>query len=190
MAEFSKSCDIFQGYNYKKDVQTPVGYITKIKIGDVELKADQTVKDPMSPQDDLKVVAVLSASMWGLGPTDALYLSGQVSVGSKQNCVELVYRSLTKVEVVFQFAVYDYDPIAKKYFKCLQCNDTDLKGILEKNGTELNLGVADEKSTEVQSPENYSFYIGIKAQPEAQSLTVAAGDQKNVVKSWGIAVAA
>ena len=190
MAEFSKNCDIFQGYNYKKDVQTPVGYITKIKIGDVELKADQTVKDPLSPENDLKVVAVLSGAMWGLGPTDAVYLSGQVSVGSKQSCVELVYRSLTKVEVVFQFCVYDYDPVAKKYFKCLQCSDTDLKGILEKNGQDLNLGVSDDKSTEVQSPENYAFSVGIKAQPEAQTMTVAAGDQKNVVKNWGIAVAA
>jgi len=190
MAEFSKSCDIFQGYNYKKDVQTPVGYITKLKIGDVELKADQTVKDPMSPEDALKVVGVLSSAMWGLGPTDAVYFAAQISVGSKQSCVELIYRSLTKVEVLFQFSVYDYDPLAKKYFKCLHCSDTDMKGILEKNGADLNLGVADEKSTEVQSPENYAFYVGIKAQPEAQSLTVAAGDQKNVVKSWGILVAA
>ncbi len=190
MVEFAKNCDIFQGYNYKKDVVTPVGYITKIKIGDVELTADQTVKDPLSPENDLKVVAVLSGSMWGLGPTDALYFSGQVSVGSKQSCMELIYRSLTKVEVIFQFTVYDYDPVAKKYYKCLHCSDTDMKGILEKNGDDLNLGVADEKSLEVQSPENYAFHIGIKAQPEAQTVTVAAGDQKNVVKSWGIQVAA
>jgi hypothetical protein len=190
MAEFVKSCDIFQGYNYKKDVQTPVGYITKIKIGDVELTADQTVKDPMSPDDDLKVVGVVSSAMWGLGPTDALYFAAQISVGSKQACVGLLYRSLTNVEVVFQFAIYDYDPIAKKYFQCLHCSATDMKGILEKNGADLNLGVADSKSTEVQSPENYAFYVGIKAQPAAQSLTVAAGDQKNVLKSWGILVAA
>lgn|SRR5690606_19381101 len=190
MAEFSKNCDIVQGYNYKKDVQTPVGYITKLKIGDVDLPVDQTVKDPLSPENDLKVVAVLSGAMWGLGPTDAVYLSGQVSVATKQSCVELIYRSLTKVEVIFQFCVYEYDPLAKKYFKCLQCNDVDLKGILEKNGQDLNVGVADERSTEVQSPENYAFYVGIKAQPEAQSITIASGDQKNVVKNWGIAVAA
>src|SRR6478752_3389786 len=190
MAEFSKNCDIFRGYNYKKDVQTPVGYITKIKIGDVELKADQTVKDPMKPDDDLVVVAVLSAASWGLGPTDAVYFAGQVSIKSKQACMELIYRSLTKVEVIFQFAVYDYDPVAKKYFQCLQCNATDMKGILEKNGDDLTLGVGDYASTEVQSPENYAFHIGIKAQPEAQSLTVASGDQKNVVKNWGIKIAA
>src|SRR6478609_1617217 len=190
MAEFNKSCDIFQGYNFKKDVQTPVGFITKIKIGDVELKADQTIKNPMSPEDNLSVVAVLSSASWGLGPTDAVYFSGQVSVNAKQACMELIYRSLTKVEVIFQFSVYDYDPVAKKYFQCLQCNATDMKGILEKNGDDLTLGVGDYASTEVQSPENYSFFIGVKAQPNAQSLTVASADQKNVVKAWGIKIAA
>lgn len=189
MSEFNKNCDIYQGYNYKKDRQTPVGYITKLKIGDEELSADQTVKDPLSPDDDLKVVSVLSGALWQLGPTDALYFSGQVSVASKQACLGLIYKSLTKVEVLFQFTVYDYDPVAKKYFKCLTV-DSEMKGILEKNGDDLNLMVAEDKSTEVQSPENYAFQIGIKPQPEAQSITIAVGDQKNIVKGWGVAVAA
>jgi hypothetical protein len=189
MAEFNKQCDIYQGYNYKKDKQTPVGFITKIKIGDKELTADQSVKDPLKPEENLSVVAVLSGALWELGPTDAFYFSGQLSVASKQSCMELIYQSLTNVEVVFQFVVYDYDPKAKKYFKCLTV-DSDMKGLLEKNGSDLNLTVADEKSREVQSPENYAFQIGIKPQPEAQSVTIAVADQKNIVKNWGVAVAA
>ncbi len=190
MAEFNKQCDIVQGYNFKKDVQTSVGFITKMKVGDVELTADQKVKDPLSPGDDLPVVAVLSGAMWELGPTDGLYFSGQVSIASKQALMELIYTSLTKVEVVFQFTVYDYDPVAKKYFKALHCSDTDLNGILEKNGDDLNLAVAEDKSSEVQSPENYAFHVGIKAQPTAQSLTVAVAELKKVVKNWGVEVAA
>ncbi len=62
----------------------------------------------------------MSSAMWGLSSTDAVYSSGQVSVATKQSCVELVYRGLTKVEVLFQFAIYDYDPAAKKYFSA--CN--------------------------------------------------------------------
>jgi hypothetical protein len=190
MAEFNKNCDVFQGYNFKKDVQTPIGFVTKLTIGDADLKPDQTVKNPLSPDEDLKVVSVLSGAMWGLGPTDAVYLSGQISVTAKQQCVELIYRSLTKVEIVFQYTVFDYDPLVKKYFKCFHCGDTDLKGILEKNGDDLTLSVADVASREVQSPENYAFYIGIKPQPQSQSVTVAPADQKNVLKAWGISVAA
>ncbi|MEM9458700.1 MAG: hypothetical protein AAGF11_31275 [Myxococcota bacterium] len=189
MATFSKSLDIYQGYNYKKDVQTPVGFITALKIGDLTLKADQTCKDPMSPETDLAVVTVLSGAMWELGVTDAHYLTGQISVYNKQQVQLLVYKDLSKVDVEFKFSVYEYDPIEKKYFKCmLPTNDATLKGLLEKNGGDLNLSAADDASPEVQSPENYAFQVGIKPQPSAQTVTIATSFSDKVVKSWGLKV--
>jgi len=189
MPTFQKSCDVSQGYNFKKDVQTPVGFLTALKIGDITLKADQTVKDPLAPETDLPVVAVLSGSMWELGVTDTLYYSGQISVYNKQQTQQLVYKGLTKVDVVFKFAVYTYDPIEKKYFKCmLGTDDAELNGLLEKTGEDLNLSVADDASTEVQSPENYAFQIGVKPQPSAQVVTVATSFSEKVVKSWGMKV--
>ena len=189
MPTFQKSCDVSQGYNFKKDVQTPVGFLTALKIGDITLKADQTVKDPLAPETDLPVVAVLSGSMWELGVTDTLYYSGQISVYNKQQTQQLVYKGLTKVDVVFKFAVYTYDPIEKKYFKCmLGTDDAELNGLLEKTGEDLNLSVADDASTEVQSPENYAFQIGVKPQPSAQVVTVATSFSDKVVKSWGMKV--
>jgi len=189
MPTFQKSCDIYQGYNFKKDVQTPVGFITALKIGDTELSADQTCKDTMSPEDDLKVVAVLSGSLWELGVTDALYFSGQLSVGNKQKVQMLTYKDLTKVDTTCTFTVYDYDPVQKAYFKCkLPTDDATLNGLLEKNGGDLNLNVADDASTEVQSPENYAFQIGIKPQPSAQQITIATSFTDKVVKAWGLTV--
>ena len=41
---------------------------------------------------------------------------------------------------------------------------------------DLNISVADDPSSEVQSPENYSFSIGIKPQTTAQTVTVAPND--------------
>lgn len=189
MATFSKSLDIYQGYNYKKDVQTAVGFITALKIGDLTLKADQTCKDPMAPETDLSVVTVLSGAMWELGVTDAHYLTGQISVYNKQQVQLLVYKDLSKVDVEYKFSVYEYDPIEKKYFKCLlSTDDATLKGILEKNGGDLNLSAADDASQEVQSPENYTFQIGIKPQPTAQTMTIATSFSDKVVKSWGLKV--
>ncbi|MDP3278638.1 MAG: hypothetical protein Q8Q09_25840 [Deltaproteobacteria bacterium] len=188
MPEFRRPLDIYQGYNYKKDKQTPVGYITKMTIGETAVAADQTCKDPTNPTQDLKVVAVLSDVLWQTGVTDAVYLSGQVSTANRQSLALMVYNTLVNINVVFQFSVYDYDPLAKKYFLAFHSNSTDMKGLLEKRGDELNLSVADDVSSEVQSPENYSLSIGIKPQPSAQALHIATGDQKNVVKSWGLAV--
>lgn len=189
MPTFQKTCDVYQGYNYKKDVQTPVGFITELKIGDVTLTADQTAKDPMAPETDFPVVAILSGAMWELGVTDALYYTGQISIYNKQQVQLMVYKDLTKVDVTYKFSVYEYDPLEKKYFKCLlPTDDAALNGILEKNGADLNLSCADDPSPEIQSPENYAFQIGIKPQPSAQTITVAVSFSDKVVKAWGMKV--
>ena len=117
------------------------------------------------------------------------YFSGQVSVYNQQQMLMLTYKDLTKVDVVYKFSIYEYDPIQKKYFKCLlPTDDAALNGILEKNGSDLNLSIADDPSTEVQSPENYAFTTGIKPQPSAQKVTVATSFSDKVVKNWGLTV--
>lgn len=188
MPEYRRILDIYQGYNYKKDKQTPVGFITKMTLAGTELAVDQSCKDPTNPDNELKVVAVLSDVLWETGVTDAVYFSGQISVTNRQNVAALVFNSLTSVEVIYQFTVYDYDPVAKKYFKAFHAAETDMNGLLEKKGDELNVSVADDASTEVQSPLNYAFQTGVKPQPSAQTLHIATADQKPVAKAWGLAV--
>jgi hypothetical protein len=166
-----------------------VGFITKLKVGEVEIAADQTCKDPTNPTKDLKVVAVLNNALWQTGITDAVYASGQISTANKQKVALLTLSDLVNIDVVFQFAVYEYDPLAKKYFLAFHSNSKDMNGLLEKSGVNLNVNVADDASTEVQSPENYAFQLGIKPKPSSQAMHLATGDQKNVVKAWGLAVA-
>lgn len=188
MPQFRKQCDVYQGYNFKKDQTTTVGFVTKLKIGGVDLAADQTCKSPLKSTEDLKVVAVASDVLWELGVTDAVYITGQVSVFNRQAMMDLIINNLTSIEVVYQFAVFDYDPVDKVYFKCFHSNGTDMNGLLEKKGKDLNLTITEEASTEVESPENYTFNIGIKAQSTAQALTIASSSKKNVVKAWGLTV--
>jgi len=187
MPSLNYSLDVFQGFNYKKDKQTKVGFITKMKVGTDELAVDITCKDPLNPATDLKVVAVLSQLMWETGTTDPVLFSGQICTNNKNKLAELGLKGLTNIEVVFQFICYDYDPTAKKYFKCFHAQDTDMKGLIQKQGADLMLQVADDVATEVQSPRNFAMTIGVKAQPISQALVVAVADQKNIVKQWGVA---
>ncbi len=91
--------------------------------------------------------------------------------------------------LVVHMAPLQYDPLEKKYFKCLlPTDDTALNGLLEKRGDDLNIAIADDASTEVQSPQNYSFQTGIKPQPAEQTLTVAISFADKIVKSWGLKV--
>jgi hypothetical protein len=187
MPVFSRACDIYQGYNYKKDAQTTVGFITSMKIGDTALDVNQTCKDPMNPTTDLKVVSVLSQFDWYAGATDAFYFTGQVALSNKQKIVLLAFQNMVKVAVVFQFTVYEFDPAAEEYFKAASV-DAALNGLLEKNGADLNLSVSNDPSTEVQSPLNYQFQCGVKPQPSSQKVTLASGKGQNIVRQWGIQV--
>jgi hypothetical protein len=187
MPTFSRACDVYQGYNYKKDQQTTVGFITKMKIGDTDLDANQEVSDLSNPKSTVKVVSVLSGFDWQTGVTDAVYFSGQIATSNKQKVALLALTDMVKVTVVFNMVVWEFDPIAEKYYKAASV-DSDLNGILEKNGSDLNVAVANDPSTEVQSPLNFSFTIGIKPQPSAQKINLATGDQKSVVKAWGLKV--
>jgi hypothetical protein len=192
MPQFSRALDVYQGFNFKKDKQTSVGYITKMKVGDIELAADQeTIKDPEQPDKALanKVVGVLNHYLWETGTTDAMYLAAQVSTANKQTLSAALMGTWANVQVEFQYTVYEYDPLAKKYFKSNYI-DAALKGILEKNGEDLNLAVADDPSSEVQSPKNFTLQVGIKPQTLEQTVNIATGSGKNIVKQWGITEAA
>ncbi|MDY7233069.1 hypothetical protein [Hyalangium rubrum] len=188
MPQFSRALDVYQGFNFKKDKQSPIGYILSIKIGDQDLTADQeTLKDPEQPANALadKVVAVLNHYLWETGTTDAMYFSGQVSTANKQKLAEMILGSFSNIQVAFKYVVYEYDPLAKKYFKSNYV-DAVVNGLLEKSGDELNISVADDPSAEVQSPKNYTFQIGIKPQTTEQSVNIATASSKNIVKQWGV----
>lgn len=188
MPQFARSLDVYQGFNFKKDKQSPVGYLLSISIGGTPLTADQeTIKNPEEPDKALtdKVVAVLNHYLWETGTTDAMYFSGQISTANKQLLASLLFGTFSNIDVEFKYVVYEYDPLAKKYFKSNYV-DAVMKGLLEKNGDDLNLNVADDPSTEVQSPKNFTFQIGIKPQTLEQSVNVATASAKNIVKQWGV----
>ncbi|MFY2561595.1 hypothetical protein ACN469_28605 [Corallococcus terminator] len=188
MPQFARDLDVYQGFNFKKDKQTPVGFITSITVGGIVLTADQeTISDPEQPDKALasKCVGVLSSYLWETGVTDALYLSAQISTANKQKIAEMLLGTFSNIEVVMKYVVYEYDPLAKKYFKS-NFVDADLNGILEKNGDRLNIAVADNESREVQSPKNFTFQIGVKPKTLEQSINVAAASSKNIVKKWGV----
>jgi hypothetical protein len=191
MPSFSRSLDVYQGFNFKKDKQSKVGFITEMTLGDDEpLVADQTtIMDPENPTTELGegVVAVLSHYMWETGVTDAMYLSGQISEKNKQVLSMKLLNNWTNMEVKFSYRIYEYDPVAKKYF--LSNKGEDLQGILEKNGEDLNLSVADEESREVQSPKNYTMQVGIKPYTKEQLVDLATAHTKNISKKWGITAA-
>jgi hypothetical protein len=76
-------------------------------------------------------------------------------------------------------------PVAKTYYLCFHCGDTEMLGILEKVACkDLTLSVADDASTEVQSPINYSFSVGYQA--AADGADADAGDSKSAERRQAV----
>lgn len=185
MPSFSRSLDVYQGFNFKKDQQSNVGVLLSLKIADKKFDADlETIKDPESPTKDLKAVAVLNQYQWDTGATDSMYFSGQISTDNRQTLATLVMQDLTNIEVSFEYAIYQYDPLKKQYFKS-NSHKGALMGLVEKAGDELKLRVADDPSDEVASPQNFTFQIGIKPQPKEHQVTLASAPAMKVEKKWG-----
>lgn len=186
MPSFSKTCNVMQGFNFDKDKQMTVGFITSMKIGDTQLEAKITVKDPTAPTTDLPVVAVLSGTSWDIGPSTSISFGGQIDTKNKQKVALLTIKDLSKIEVLFKFKVYEFDPVANVYYLCMHCNDTEMKGLVEKTNDVLYLSVSDEASDQVKSPQNYSFSISITPKAEAQQVHLATSNTDKVATAWGI----
>lgn len=190
MAESSYNCSVRQGLNFEKDAQITVGFINSLKVADQELKVDFHVTNP----EDIKgspiaVAGVLSAIYWGGGYADAIQLSCQISNENQQLMATLIHTDLSNTEVDFEFTVYDYDPREKKYYQCFNCGGTKLKGLVAKQGGELQMAVSNEASMEIASPKNFSFNLGIMPSETEMQIHLATSTTGKFVKAFGVKVA-
>jgi len=187
MANISVVCDVVQGFNFKKDKTTAVGFITQMTLGGVQLAADLSVKDPEKPTASLSVVAVLSSVTWYAGASDPIYFSAQVSADNRQRiAVSLMLTNQSTLAVPFRFAVYAYDTQAKKYFKRMVSNLTELKGLTTTQDGANSLSIAEDPATAVMSPVNFAFFVGLAPQAPEQVIQVADSLTYITERQWGV----
>jgi hypothetical protein len=188
MPDFSKTLSVVQGFNFKKDMQSRVGFLTTLSIGGQKFEPDiETIKDPLNPTADIKggVVAVLNYFSWSTERTGTIQISGQISADNRQRIAEMLLGTMTNTEVTFTFRVCEFELGTKKYFQSAYV-DKELQGMIEKNGDDLSIAVADDPSTEVQSPRNYQFTISIKPKSIDQEIYLAVGEKRKKASMWGV----
>lgn len=191
MAETSFSCDVSQGFNFKKDAQDIVGHISKLKIGEKDMDVDLAVTNPEDVTGDkIKVVGVVSDIYWNGGFAEPIQFSCQVSNANKKTLAILTNSEMSNTTVEFAFEVYDYDPEEKKYFKAFHTDGAAIKGLVEKSGGSLSIAISTDQSMEVMSPNNFTLSLGVMPEDTEQETHLAFSVSDKLVKRWGVTVAA
>lgn len=190
MAESSYDCSVTQGFNFEKDAQQVVGHINYLKIGDQEIAADINVTNPEDIAKTVKVVGVASGIFWNGGYADPIQFSCQVATDNKNLISTLVHKTMANTEALLTFTIYDYDPKAKKFFKCFHTNDEKLKCLINKSGGELELEITTDESMEIVSPKNFQLNLGVMPQDQEMALHVAVSVDGKFAKKFGVAVMA
>jgi len=190
MAQFSCDCNVKQAFAYERDQQVPFGHVLSLKVGDKEFDVDLSSKNPIT-DDDVKCVGIVRKVSWDGGYTDPIDITFMISTANKQMLQGLLHSSLKSTVINIQYDVYDFDPIgggdAGVYFKSFYSNDTELIGLLKKDGGKLSIELNKEPDGDVLSPMNYECHIVFNPKPQEQAITIATADQQNVVKRWGSA---
>jgi hypothetical protein len=180
-------CDVQNGFTFAADSQATVGYITSLTIGTTILRADLNGKEPITG-GAVTAVAILSKFSWNGGASDPLSFVGEISTTNKQTLAALLAKPLTNAQVQIGFKVFQYDPVARKYFVALApSTSAGLKGTVVQSGTPPKTAVAAAADETVKSPQNFQLSLQMTPQSIAQSIQYAPGAGKTVMMKWGVA---
>lgn len=185
--QFSRQLDPKQGMEMEEDVFVPVGFVTKLKIGGKELKADIECRKPDKRGDTLKAAMVLENVFWAMGTNDSLSFSGRVSPKNRAIVAEQLYDKLDGNAVDIDFEVWEYDYSEKKpvYFTSFQ--GKGLAALLESGGGYVALDCGDMPADDIAAPLNYTLNFSLDAtSSKAQKLTVAVSKKTKFEKAWGM----
>ena len=181
-------CSVNQGFNFEKDQQDFVGHINNISIGGSDLKSDLSVTDPEDVGNKVKVFGVMSNISWRGGYADPILFNSYISTENKNAIATLIHRTMSNTEVKFEFTVFSFDPNEKKYYKAFHSDGARLAGLVNKSGGELDMYIDMDQSTEVMSPRNHLFVIGIMPEDIEQTLHLGFSCYDKFVKKWGVTV--
>lgn len=197
MAGISLRCDVVQGFNFQKDEQTPVGHIKALTISKKKFDSELTVQNPMKiaegPKE--KVVGVVSAIRWNGGFAEPIIFTCQVTAKNREAAAILTHTNLSNTEVEFAFNIYEFDAGAEKpaYYKSFSTTKdddgkvTEVKGLIEKSGGNLEMEIDTDPSSDVPSPRNYEFYLSVMPNDaKAEDIHLAVSATAKFVKKWGV----
>ncbi len=184
--EYMYTCDMEQVFNFDQGYQGTVFHVNSLKIAGQQMRSDLTVADPTTGQP-IKVIGVGADMYWGGGYTDPLQFSTLVSTDNKNQIVGLLQTSMSNTDMEVSFTVYDYDPVAGRYYKAFHTDDKKLNAQVLRAGGELNLFV-DDADPVTMDPITWMFAVGavpLTEYQEQEYIHVASSASATEPKQFG-----
>lgn len=184
MPEVHVDMDIYNTFNFNRDIVTPIGHATSLTIGELKLAANISLKEPIN-EANTKVAMAMSNFSWSTGEADPIRFMGVVDLDNKNGLQSMLFTTMKSTKVEIGFSIYEYDEDAKAYFKSVWV-DADLKGVLRVEGTERDIYLAKEAGAIVQQPKNYELQFSLVPEDTQQDIQLAVSQTKKFVKKWGV----
>lgn len=184
-ASYNVALQAARGFNFKPEAKTSVGFVTALTVDGKAARSDLVVRDPTSPSaGTLSVVAVLSHVTWDHN-ANPMYLSGFVSNANRAEMTFLEKTLKPGVDVDFNIRIFNYNAATKAYAESFAAEGgKTLQGTLDGVGSDPNYTVGDSPSTEVLSPQNFPFNIGIVPKVAANIACLKPDGSKSSFR-WG-----
>jgi hypothetical protein len=186
--EIRKSCDVVQGFQHRKGNQRTVGYVTKLEIAGKKLSPDFAVTIPTKKRKT-EVVGVVDGFSWRSGRADPLNFSMLVSAANKKAVAALLRSPMGVASVEIEFATYDYDPDARKYFRSVHSDNVTIGGDVQRRGRKYSIDIDMDANRKIKKPKNYRLTLSIMPSNKKQIIHFSMKSQSKFVKAWGISVA-
>lgn len=136
-------CDVYQEFNFKKDLMVTVGYMNSLTIAGIQLTADLVnLTDPVALENSMNVVGAMDYLLWSGMPRDPIQMSLLVDDANQVSLQNLISSGVSNASIGAQFTIYDYDPAARKYYASFWTNGT-LNGVL----SSLNIAPSSKQPT-------------------------------------------
>ena len=179
-------CSITKGFNLiSPGLIDRVGYLTYLKIGNLECASDITVTDPVNLTGELKVIGVVSWLSWNENKDGPVVFAAQVSSNNKDSLTAFGKTDLTGIDIHFGFTLYDLDLKTGKYYPSLSPDNNVLRGIIDVENGHMLYYMSPDSGVDVTDPVNFNFQLGIKPNDTVQKIMTASTPDKNSLKNWG-----
>jgi hypothetical protein len=188
----TEACDVAQAIDRRRALRARVGHVLALEIAGTALTPDLSLENPLGAAagETVKVVGAIASVSWAGGLRDPIELDCWVSAAAWQKIAQVEHTEdegaeddEQYAECAFSFVVYDYDPLAKSWYKSFHTNDVSLKGLFRFDGRDIVIGR--EPHPAVRSPQLYRVKLTAKPKPPQQDLMIGLAARSTQAKPWG-----